>query len=258
MKIITIILLLFAVTFLTSSNRVFAYELYPMNMVLEEQGRNSHGVFRITNTSPRPLTIEVSAARRIFQDGYYDELAVVEEDFMLMPPQAYIEPGRSQVFRVRYLGNEQLSQAAGYRIRFHQLPVDLAPITGTGVHFLLNINAPVYVVPNSLRNQPHELIANIINDDTSNLARLSDLPVNHENPYGLVRFVNRGAGLTDLATGLLRLNYSNGESVDLKWRDFAPAVTIRHLLPDGESLIPVELIDFEHPGRVVSAEFIAS
>lgn len=252
------IMVLIGLFLLSGVPTVSAYELFPMSLILEEQGRQSHGVFRIRNTTPRPLTIEVSAAKRVFQDGYYDDLVDADEDFMLMPPQAYIEPGRSQVFRVRYLGNEQLTQAVGYRIRFHQLPVDLAPITGTGVHFLLNINAPVYVVPNSLVAQSAELVSDVIYDNTRDFSRLSELPVKHDNPYGLVRFVNRGAGLTDLATGLLRLNYSNGESVDLMWRDFAPAVTIRHLLPDGESLIPVELIEFDHPGHVVSAEFIAS
>lgn len=253
----TRIILIIVFVWLSGVQSVAAYELFPMSLVLEEQGRNSHGVFRVRNTTPRPLTIEVSAVKRIFEEGYYDAVVDAEEDFMLMPPQAYIEPGRSQVFRVRYLGNEQLTQATGYRIRFHQLPVDLAPIVGTGVHFLLNINAPVYVVPNTQTGQ-QQLTTEIIYDNTSDYDRLGDLPVQHENPFGLVRFVNQGGGLVDLASGLLRLNYSTGESVDLTWRDFAPAVTIRHLLPNGESLIPVELIEMEHPGRVVSAEFIPS
>ena len=75
-----------------------AYELTPMSIELEEAGRNSTGTFRIHNTNDAPLTIELSAVRRLLENGYYNTTEAADDDFLLMPPQAYIEPGQFQVF----------------------------------------------------------------------------------------------------------------------------------------------------------------
>ncbi|RUO29400.1 hypothetical protein CWE12_10505 [Aliidiomarina sedimenti] len=234
---------------------VHAYELHPISLTLEEMGRNSSGVFRLQNTTERPLTFEISAARRVLKDGYYDELEDADEDFIIMPPQAYIEPGDFQVFRVRYLGNKVLDQAAGYRIIFYQLPVDLAPVEGSGVQFVMHIHAPVFVVP---RGTVAEIYSEIDYTDLHNETRFEADFFDRDNPYGVIVLTNHGNGMQDLSRGQLQVEFENGESRTLTWREFSPAVFVRHILPGGESRIPVEGLQLGIESRAVSAQFISS
>lgn len=252
-KIIGIMALLASVY--ASAFTAQAYELHPISLTLEEMGRNSSGVFRLQNTTERPLTFEISAARRLFKDGYYNELEDADNDFIIMPPQAYIEPGDFQVFRVRYLGNEVLDQAVGYRIKFHQLPVDLGPIEGSGVQFVMHVHAPVFVVP---RGTVPEIYAEIDYADLYNETRFEADFFDRDNPYGVIVLTNQGNGLQDLSRGQLRVEFENGESRTLTWREFSPAVFVRHILPGGESRIPVEGLELGIESRAVSAEFISS
>lgn len=235
------------------SSTALAYELTPMTMSLDEVGRNSSGVFRVYNSHPRPLTLELSSMRRILSEGYYKETEPAEDDFMLMPPQAYIAPGEFQVFRVRYLGNEPLEQSVGYRIIFRQLPVDLAPVDGTGVSFLMHVHAPVYVSPVGVESIiSADIDFNQLHEETRFETHALDL----DNPAGVIVLNNSGNGVEDLSVGELRLTLESGETRTLKWTDFSPGVTVRHILPGGESRIPVERLPIDNNQRIASVRYI--
>jgi len=230
-----------------------AYELSPMSLVLEEAGHNATGTFRIRNTDNSPLTIEVYAVRRLLEDGYYDTTEPADEDFLLMPPQAYIEPGEVQVFRIRYMGEEQLSQSVGYRVVFHQLPVDLSHLEGDQIQILVNVHAPVYVSP--IGAEP----ALDLSLDFSELAEVKNFftsDVDPKNESGVLVIHNRGDGLQDLSSGVFRFHFEGGESAELTWVDISPAVHVRHILPGGESKIPLEYVSKIEGRRVTSVEFI--
>lgn len=236
------------------SSTAAAYELTPMTMALDEVGRNSSGVFRVYNNHATPLTLELSTMRRMLKDSYYNETAPAEDDFMLMPPQAYIAPGDFQVFRVRYLGNEPLDQSVGYRIIFRQLPVDLAPVDGTGVSFLMHVHAPVYVSPVGVESSiSTSLDFNDLHEET----RFDTKLVNLDNPDGVIVLNNSGDGVEDLSVGELKITLESGETRSLKWTEFSKGVFVRHILPGGESRIPVELLALGTDQRVTSAQYIS-
>lgn len=236
------------------SSTVTAYELTPMTLSLDEVGRNSRGVFRIYNSNPRPLTLEVSAMRRILKDSYYNETEPADDDFMLMPPQAYIGPGDFQVFRVHYLGNEALEHAVGYRIIFRQLPVDLAPVDGTMVSFLMHVHAPVYVSPDGVEPS---ISTSLDFNDLHNETRFNTERVNLDNPQGVIVLRNKGAGLEDVSLGTLNITFEGGETRSLRWPNLSKGVFVRHILPEGESRIPIELLGLDTNKRVVSAQYIS-
>ncbi|MGX5914621.1 hypothetical protein ACR0ST_07830 [Aliidiomarina sp. Khilg15.8] len=191
--------------------------------------------------------------RRVLNDSYYNETVPAEDDFMLMPPQAYIMPGDFQVFRVRYLGDEPLEKSVGYRIIFQQLPVDLAPVDGTGVSFLMHVHAPVYVSPVGVQASiSTSLDFSDLHEETRFDTKLLDL----DNPYGIIVLRNSGDGVEDLSDGELNVTLESGETRSLKWTDFSQGVFVRHILPDGESRIPVELLDLQTEQRVVAAQYI--
>lgn len=236
------------------SSTAMAYELTPMTMSLDEVGRNSSGVFRVYNSHPRPLTLELSSVRRILKDSYYNETEPADDDFMLMPPQAYVPPGEFQVFRVRYLGDKPLDKAVGYRIIFQQLPVDLAPVDGTGVSFLMHVHAPVYVSPVGV--QPYTS-ASLDFTDLHNETRFDTKLIDLDNPHGVIVLRNSGDGVEDLSQGELNITLENGETRSLKWTDFSKGVFVRHILPEGESRIPIQLLGLETKQRVVSVQYIS-
>lgn len=230
-----------------------AYELTPMSIELEEAGRNSTGTFRIHNTNDAPLTIELSAVRRLLEDGYYNTTEAADDDFLLMPPQAYIEPGQFQVFRVRYMADKQLHQSVGYRVIFRQLPVDLSHIDGDRIQLLMNVHAPVYVSP--LGAQP-ELDVSLHFDELTEVKNFFTSEINPRNEAGVVTVHNRGDGLQDLSTGVFKFYFDNGDPEELNWSDVSPAVFIRHVLPGGESKIPLEYVSKLEGRRVAGVEFI--
>lgn len=230
-----------------------AYEVTPMSLILEEAGRNSMGTFRIRNTNSTPLTLELSSVRRVLEDGYYDISEPADDDFLLMPPQAYIEPGEFQIFRIRYLGEAQLSQSAGYRVIFRQLPVDLSHIEGDRVQFLMNVHAPVYVNPPGVRPV---LDFSLNFDELTEVVNFHTTEIDPLNQAGVVIIKNTGDGMQDLSAGSFRIHFDDGESDELSWADISPAVYIRHILPGGESKIPLEHVSKVAGRKVTGVEFI--
>lgn len=230
-----------------------AYEVTPMSLNLHETGRNSMGTFRIRNTHDTPLTLELSTVRRILENGYYDITEPADDDFLLMPPQAYIEPGDFQTFRVRYMGDEQLHQSIGYRIIFRQLPVDLSHIDGDRVQFLMNVHAPVYVSPPGVRAA---LELSMDYNELTDLENFHTAAIDPQNESGVMIIHNRGDGVQDLSTGSFRFQFEGGDSKELSWSEISGAVYIRHILPGGESKIPLEYVNRIEGRRVTSVEFI--
>lgn len=233
----------------------YSYELHPLSLNLEEVGQNSSGIFRIKNTNRRPLTLEVEATRRIYDSHYYNDTLPADEDFIIMPPQAYIEPGDFQVFRVRYIGAEPLTQSAGYRVVFRQLPVDLDPGEGTNVQMVLHVHAGVYVSPNGV--QP-EITSEIDYAPLFNETRFPTETFDLDNPSGVIVLRNYGDGVQDLSKGLLELTLDNGEVRHLAWQEFGSAVFIRFLLPQGESRLPIEGLSLGEGHRVTAARFVST
>ncbi|WP_157982862.1 fimbria/pilus periplasmic chaperone [Aliidiomarina minuta] len=234
---------------------LWAYELFPISLTLDEVGRGSAGVFRLQNTNERPLTIEVTAARRLFEDGYYNETEPAEDDFLIMPPQAYIEPGEFQVFRVRYLGETQLNQSAGYRIIFRQLPVDLGPLEGSGVRFVMHVHAPVFVSPVGVEPRISSTIDfTPLHDET----RFDPGYFDVANEDGVIVLTNHGDGMQDLSLGRLEVTSEHGETLSLPWSEFSRGVFVRYLLPGGESRIPVEGLGLEVEGKLASVRFVST
>ena len=245
--------LLFTIFAFSWHATVNAYELSPMSLVLEEAGRNSTGTFRIYNNNDGPLTIELSAVRRVLEEGYYNTTEPADEDFLLMPPQAYIEPGQFQVFRIRYMADQQLGQSIGYRIIFRQLPVDLSHIEGDRIQLLTNVHAPVYVSP--IGAQP-ALDLSLDFEELTDVSNFVTSEIDPSNELGVLKIHNRGDGLQDLSTGIFRFHFDEGVSEEFRWADVSPAVKVRHILPGGESKIPLEYVEKVQGRRVISVEFI--
>lgn len=224
-----------------------AYEVIPTMVSLDEVGRGSAGVFRLNNNNPNPLTVEVSVFKRtLADDGTFNETPA-EDDFIVMPPQAYVEPGEFQIFRVRYLGTDPIAKSESYRLLFRQLPIDLAPLEGSGVRFLMNVGTLMFVSPPGVTSMTSARLSfRDLYDEMSFETTGLDL----DNPDGVIVLSNQGDAFEDLSNLVLELKTADGSTETLTWEDFSQGVSVRFILPGGESRIPIEHLRNKVEGRI--------
>lgn len=123
-----------------------AHRVYPMSYELAPAGSGAATVLRVDNTTERALTLEVSVEKRSWDERGNETRTPADEDFLILPPQMIVEPGKTQAIRVQYVGAPALDQTAMYVVGVNQVPV-ADPTAGTGVQFVINFGTAAYVVP---------------------------------------------------------------------------------------------------------------
>ena len=127
----------------------WAFKLTPMKMTLAPSGRGANGVFTVSNDSNDTLAVDVHVlSRRMTEDGV-EVNEVVENQFMVFPPQFALKPKSVQTIRVRWLGREPVQKELAFRLVAEQLPVSLSREASGGVELnvALRYLAAVYVRP---------------------------------------------------------------------------------------------------------------
>lgn len=138
--------ILFFLSLLGMSFYSFAFKLSPMSVTLSEKGKKATKSFRIVNTSKKEIKVEAEILAR-FIDKNNNETRKETTHFTLYPPQVAVEPGKSRVLRVSYIG-EKVSSEKAYRLVVRQLPLkDKKKENGAQINFLFEYVASVYVAP---------------------------------------------------------------------------------------------------------------
>ncbi|MGB3739359.1 MAG: fimbria/pilus periplasmic chaperone [Pontixanthobacter sp.] len=124
-----------------------AHRVDPIRYELAPSGSAAQTTVLVTNTRSFPITIEaIPNTLSIAEDGS-ETLSPAEDDFLIFPPQAVIEPGKSQSFRVRYIGTPSLERSVAYRIGINQLPVDMREEGASGIGVTLNFATLANIIP---------------------------------------------------------------------------------------------------------------
>lgn len=140
---------LLLITLLLFSPLSKAFELLPMVSFFSDSGMKSEHFFQINNTTDLPLPVEVVAKARSIQ-GEEGETLTDTDDFFVFPPQALIAPGKTQMVKVKYIG-EPKAMAQSYRVIFSQLPIQDEEHRSS-IKMLFQIGALVFVSPTSTNN----------------------------------------------------------------------------------------------------------
>jgi len=114
---------------------------------------------RARNTSDKPMTLELLAARRHVDRSGNQTRTDADNDFILIPPQAVVPPQGSQVFRLQPLPNAD-KDSRSYFVTVKQLPVKLDDIPGGGaqLQIVFAFDVAVHVVPDGSEAHP-ELVS---------------------------------------------------------------------------------------------------
>lgn len=123
-----------------------AAHVTPMVLELDETGTQSSSRIQVGNTGDRQLPVELRVFSAEINEYGQPDFTPADEDFLVFPPQAVIEAGSQQAFRVQYLGSEPLDTSKIYYVSVRQVPVDLDP-TISQVQIVTTFNVLVNVVP---------------------------------------------------------------------------------------------------------------
>lgn len=129
-----------------------AHRVYPMSYELSPVGAGASTVLRVDNTTDRPLTLEMNVEKRSWDENGIETRVPADDDFLILPPQMIVEPGKTQAIRVQYVGEPVVDNTAMYVVGVNQVPVS-DPTAPTGVQFVINFGTAAYVVPQGAKTE---------------------------------------------------------------------------------------------------------
>lgn len=196
MKLKSFFLSILALVALLQPVAAAAMTVQPVVLNLSPGGRNMAQVVTVTNSFTYPLAVELRVEDlTVDQDGVRGA-GRDSGDLLVFPPQAMIQPGQTQSFRVQYVGDPQLARSKHYYVTVAQLPVQMQQ-GQSAVQVLYNFQVLVSVSPQGAKPQIKVDSAQI--EDGGNGR---SLPV--------VTFTNTAAAHGYLSDGTIRLVQRDG------------------------------------------------
>jgi fimbrial chaperone protein len=126
---------------------LLAMTVQPVVINLQTSGRGMSQVITVENTFAAPLPVELRVQELKLDEEGVKLTGVDPGDLLVFPPQALIQPGQTQSFRVQYVGDPDLKASKHYYITVAQLPVKL-PEGQSAIQILYNFQVLVSVTPN--------------------------------------------------------------------------------------------------------------
>lgn len=134
------------VAVLASASIVWAMTVQPVVIDLTTSGRGMSQVLTVENTFTTPLPVEMRIEDLVLTDNGVKGAGKDSGDLLVFPPQALIQPGQTQSFRVQYVGDPDLPKSKHYYVTVAQLPVQL-PEGQSAIQILYNFQVLVSVSP---------------------------------------------------------------------------------------------------------------
>ncbi|WP_126176163.1 fimbria/pilus periplasmic chaperone [Tsuneonella rigui] len=167
-----------------------AMTVQPVVLDLQTAGRGMSQVITVENTFSTPLPVELQIQQLELTEDGVKLTGVDPGDLLVFPPQALIQPGQTQSFRVQYVGDPDLQESKHYYITVAQLPVKL-PEGQSAIQILYNFQVLVSIGPQG--GKPAiAVVDSAVSDDAG-----------HHNPLITVR--NDSANYGYLSQGKLRV-----------------------------------------------------
>lgn len=207
-----------AATIFALAGAAQAYQVSPMIYDMKPSGQGASAVIRVANTNAAPITIEVVAEKRIFDEKGTESREPADKDFVLFPPQGIVQPGATQAVRVQYVGSPQLDKSVTYTITVKQVPVKLPNDGKSGVQFVFNFSTVANIVPDGAKAQ----VETVSLTPAGKLLKLT--------------LHNTGNKYANLAQSKVALT-GNGFNMTIKDEDWRKALGSSWILPGGTRVV---------------------
>ena len=127
-----------------------AMTVQPVVVDLQTAGRSMSQVITVENTFAAPLPVELTVQELELTGDGVKLTGKDPGDLLVFPPQALIQPGQTQTFRIQYVGDPELARSKHYYITVAQLPVKL-PEGQSAIQILYNFQVLVSVSPSGMK-----------------------------------------------------------------------------------------------------------
>lgn len=133
-----------------------AYQVSPMTYILAPSGQQSSKRLTVNNTDATPLDIELKVFSVVVDENGKRTFTPSDDQFAVFPPQATVQPGRSQSFQVRYIGDPNPEAGRIYVVKVEQLNVtyvtkEMEPGKTSRIALTTNFNTTAVVQPSKAR-----------------------------------------------------------------------------------------------------------
>ena len=127
-----------------ATGSALAIGVSPLVVEANEANSGTDSRFVADNADATPVPVEVVVSRiKLGLNGEITEIPGGADDLLILPPQALLQPGQSQAFRVQYVG-PAMTESQSYFVSVNQVPVDTGE---TGVQLVYNFRVLVNVAP---------------------------------------------------------------------------------------------------------------
>ena len=136
----------FAAAIVLPQQLAVAMTVQPVIINLKQSGNGMTQIITVENTFATPLPVELRVQSLEFDQSGIKETGKDPGDLLIFPPQALIQPGQTQSFRVQYVGDPDLKTSKHYYVTVAQLPVKL-PAGQSAIQILYNFQVLVSIAP---------------------------------------------------------------------------------------------------------------
>lgn len=232
-----IILAMFFLPVFTVSHMAHAFRVSPMVYDLSPSGAQASKTIRVQNTSEEKLPIEIYAEKRIIHEDGSESREPADDDFLIFPPQAILEPNGVQAIRVQYIGDPAIESSKGYVVTVAQIPVDLNNLESSGVQFTFQFGTSVNIIPQGAK------------------AKISVLSTTAKEGQIAINVKNIGKSYTRLSIGQWILSNNEGKKVTIEGNELKEAIPQPLIQPNTTRNITLPLPDGWEKSDI-KAEFI--
>ncbi|KXF81112.1 fimbrial biogenesis chaperone [Enterovibrio coralii] len=206
---------------------LIAYQVTPMIAEMTPLGRGAQLSMRVDNTNDFPLTVELVPLKLSMDRFGQETLSSADDDLLVIPVTAVIEPGKSQSVLVRYIGDPEIKNSNAYRISVRQVNV-LGSQNDIGL--LMRFDTLMNVKPEKASPS------------------LSVIKVSEGNNGWFVEVKNDGDSYGRITESIWTIK-QGGKSVVVRGRDIQQYVTGTLVLPKSSRVFPMKPINGFSPSK---------
>jgi len=123
-----------------------AMSVQPTQVEMVSAGQRARAQVSVTNDGAAPMPVELVIESLAIDEKGESRKSPGGDSFLIFPPQALIAPGASQVFRLQWVGEPQMTKSESYIITVNQIPV-AAPKGRSTVQIVMAMGVLVNIAP---------------------------------------------------------------------------------------------------------------
>jgi fimbrial chaperone protein len=176
--------------------QTIAMTVQPVVINLKTSGRGMTQIVTVENTFATPLPVELRVEELVPDGDNLKPSGKDPGDLLIFPPQAMIQPGQTQSFRIQYVGDPALARSKHFYVTVAQLPVKL-PEGQSAIQILYNFQVLVSVAPQGAKPNLQIKTASVTTNDAGKLVPVltldNDSPSHAYLSDGRLRVIGRDA-----------------------------------------------------------------